>query len=230
MGDRPWTVLSCAVSLDGYLDDCRPERLVLSGTEDLARVDGVRAGCDAVLVGAGTIRADDPRLLVRDPESRRRRVADGLPEQPVKVTLTRSGDLDPDGRFFTCGGSTRLVYADSAVAPHLRHRLGDLATVVDAGTPVTMRTVLHDLAGRGIGRLLVEGGAAVHTQLLADGLADELHLAVAPFFVGDPRARRFVGPGAFPWDVEHRALLLEARAVGDVVLLRYDLSGSGAAR
>ena len=230
MADRPWTVLSCGISLDGYLDDATSERLVLSNAEDLARVDALRATCDAILVGAGTVRADDPRLLVRDAAARRRRVTDGLPEQPMKVTVTASGDLDPASRFFTCGSSTRLVYGHSSVVPSLRTRLGPSATVVDAGSPVGLRAVVRDLARRGVGRLMVEGGGRVHTQLLSAGLADELHLAVAPFFVGDPRASRFVGPGAFPWDAAHRARLVEVRAIGDVALMRYDLSGSGAAR
>ena len=65
--DRPYTLLSCAVSIDGYLDDASPDRLILSGPEDLDEVDALRAAADAILVGAGTIRADNPRLLVRDP-------------------------------------------------------------------------------------------------------------------------------------------------------------------
>ena len=75
MGERPWTVLSCSTSLDGYLDAGTAERLVLSGAEDLARVDAVRASCDAILVGAGTVRADDPRLLVRSSDRVRERLA-----------------------------------------------------------------------------------------------------------------------------------------------------------
>lgn len=230
MPDQPWIVLSCGVSLDGYLDDATPKRLVLSNAEDLARVDAVRATCDAILVGAATVRSDDPRLLVRDRVACRRRMADGLPDQPIKVTVTASGDLDPGSRFFTSGSSPKLVYGDSSVIPRLRARLGPVATVVDAGSPVSLRALVHDLARRGVRRLMVEGGGRVHTQFLSEGLADELQLAVAPFFVGDPRACRFVGPGAFPWDAAHRARLLEARSIGDVVLMRYDLSGTGAAR
>ena len=64
----------------------------------------------------------------------------------------------------------------------------------------------------------------MHTQFLTADLADELHLVVAPFFVGDPRARRFAGPGAYPWHPGHRAHLAETRQMGDVVLLRYTLS------
>jgi 5-amino-6-(5-phosphoribosylamino)uracil reductase len=71
----------------------------------------------------------------------------------------------------------------------------------------------------------VEGGTAMHTQFLVAGLADELHLAIAPFFVGDPGAPRFVGPGAFRWDRDRRMTLAETRALGDVALLRYRLDG-----
>ena len=67
MSSRPYTILSCGISLDGYLDAATPERLVLSNEADLERVDAVRAECDAILVGAATIRNDNPRLLVRKP-------------------------------------------------------------------------------------------------------------------------------------------------------------------
>ena len=77
---------------------------------------------------------------------------------------------------------------------------------------------------RGIRRLMVEGGGSVHTQFLAERLADELQLVVAPFFVGDSRARRFVADGRFPFHPDHRAELAEVRQIGDVVLMRYALS------
>ena len=64
----------------------------------------------------------------------------------------------------------------------------------------------------------------MHTQFLTADLADELHLVVAPFFVGDSRARRFVSDGRFPWNSHRRATLAEVRQIGDVVLLRYALS------
>ena len=64
----------------------------------------------------------------------------------------------------------------------------------------------------------------MHTQLLTEGLADELRLVIAPIFVGHPDATRFVGPGRFPFSGERRARLVESRPIGDVVLLRYALS------
>ena len=89
MPDRPYTLLSCAVSIDGYLDDASPDRLILSGPEDLDEVDALRAAADAILVGAGTIRADNPRLLVRDPA---RIAARGLPGRRAAGLAVRQRD------------------------------------------------------------------------------------------------------------------------------------------
>ena len=97
MTGRPYVVLSCAVSLDGCLDGTGAERLVLSGAADLDRVDAERAAADAILVGAGTVRRDDPRLLIRSADRRAERRARGRPDHPAGVTITASGDLQPGG-------------------------------------------------------------------------------------------------------------------------------------
>src|SRR5258705_6749148 len=83
VADRPYTLLSCGMSIDGYLDGATEERLLLSNEADLDRVDEVRAACDAILVGAGTVRQDNPRLLVRSPARREARGAPGLHPSPV---------------------------------------------------------------------------------------------------------------------------------------------------
>ena len=190
MPPRPYVLLSCATSADGYLDDARPERLILSGPADLDRVDEVRAGCDAILVGAGTVRRDNPRLTIRDPRRRARRAARGLPEHPARVTLTATGDLDPCARFFA-PTAERLVYCAAPALPRARARLGDRAVLIDAGDPLTADFILDNLTERNVARLLVEGGAQILAEFLARDLSDELHLAVAPIFVADPAAPRF---------------------------------------
>ena len=224
MGERPYTLLSCGVSIDGYLDNTSEQRLVLSNDADLDRVDAVRAGCDAILVGAATVRNDNPRLLVRARGRQEERVARGLPRSPRKVTVTEHARLDTCADFFTTGDSEKLVYCASAAVADARERLGEVATVVDGGQPVDMERMCEDLYTRGVHRLMVEGGGSVHTQFLTADLADELHLVVAPFFVGDSQAQRFVGDGRFPWHSERRATLAEVRRIDDVVLLRYALS------
>ena len=230
MTGRPYVLLSCAVSADGYLDDATPARLVLSSAADADRVDGVRAGADAILVGAGTVRSDNPRLLVRSPARRAARAARGQPPNPVKVTLTATGNLDPAARFFTGGPGDKLVYCASGAFAVAASRLAGVATVIDAGLRPEPRAVLEDLAGRGIRRLMVEGGAAVLDQFLTAGLADELQLAIAPFFVGDPAAPRFAGQATYPHDAANRMTLAEVRRLGDTVLLRYLLGPPGSDR
>jgi 5-amino-6-(5-phosphoribosylamino)uracil reductase len=212
------------MSIDGYLDDAAPERLLLSNEADFDRVDAVRAGCDAILVGATTIRQDDPRLLVRSAQRRAAREARGERPNPVKVTVTGRCDIDPAARFFTLGEADKLVYCSTGSLGPARQRLGGVAVVIDGGDPVDLHRVTADLAARGVRRLMVEGGGTMHTQFLTAGLVDELQLVVAPFFVGDSRAPRFVGDGDFPWGPENRATLAEVRQIGDVVLLRYALS------
>lgn len=221
---RPYTTLSCGVSLDGYLDSPTLRRLALSNESDLDRVDAVRAASDAILVGATTVRNDNPRLLVRSAQSRKNRTARGLKPSPIKVTITSSGSLDPYGQFFTAGSADKLVYCPLAKAASLRSRLTDRATVIGISTPIAMRDVAEDLDARGVNRLMVEGGGSVHTQFLTGDLADELQLVIAPLFVGDSRAHRFALDGRYPWNPDRRAELAEVRRIGDVVLLRYALS------
>jgi 5-amino-6-(5-phosphoribosylamino)uracil reductase len=223
-GQPPYTLLSCSMSIDGYVDDATEQRLLLSNPADFDRVDSVRARHDAILVGAQTVRRDNPRLLIRSQARRNERLARGLPASPLKVTVTGCGDLDPTAPFFAAGDVEKLVYCASAALPAARERLGRVATVVDAGDPVDLRRLMTDLRARGVERLMVEGGGTMHTQLLTAGLADELQLVIAPFFVGDSRAPRFVHDGGFPWGPDRRALLAEVRQLGDVVLLRYALS------
>ena len=243
MPSRPYVLLSCATSADGYLDDACPQRLILSGPADLDRVDDVRASCDAILVGAGTIRRDDPRLLIRDPRRRARRAARGLPEHPARITLTGTGDLNPGARFFA-PGAERLVYCATPALPRARTRIGDKAVIIDAGDPLTLEFVLNNLAERNVARLLVEGGAQVLAEFLAGqrshdlagqrspDLADELHLAVAPFFVAAPAAPRLTIPSNLkgppsPNGPSNPMTLAEVRRLDDIVLHRYLLGPGG---
>ena len=199
MAERPYTLLSCSMSIDGYIDGASESRLLLSNELDFDRVDRVRAGVDAILVGATTVRNDNPRLLVRDPDRRRR----ARPVRPRRSTPPRSPSP-------SAAASTRRHASSPTTEPRSwstaaaassdcsSARVGHLTEVVDGGEPVRMRELAEDLHERGVRRLMVEGGGAVHTQFLADDLADELQLVVAPFFVGEPGARRFVGEAPLP--------------------------------
>ncbi|MGW4118454.1 RibD family protein [Nocardia sp. NPDC004711] len=217
---RPHVMLSVAVSIDGYIDDTGPDRLLLSNAADFDRVDALRADSDAILIGAETLRRDNPRLLVNSADRRLHRVAAGKPEYPVRVIVTAGGDLDPELRFWHCGGE-RLVYTTDSGATRIGDRLAGLAEIVSLGSLIEFDALLDDLGKRGLERLMVEGGGAIHTGFLSAGLADEIRMAVAPVVVGDPAAPRFLGPAAFPGGPNHRMQLADVGRIGDIALLRY---------
>jgi 5-amino-6-(5-phosphoribosylamino)uracil reductase len=218
---RPYVVASVAQSIDGFIDDTTPDRLVLSSPEDLDRVDEVRAGVDAILIGAETLRRDNPTLRVKDPERAAARVARGEPAQLLRVIVTRSGNLSRDLRLWGADGP-KAVYCPDAAAPRLCDTLSGLADVVPLGAFGSFAPMLDDLGGRGIRRLMVEGGEKVHTQFFAEDLVDELHLAVGGFFVGDPAAPRFISQGAkMPQSPGRRMHLEEVSLAGETAVLRY---------
>lgn len=206
------------MSIDGYIDDTSGRRLILSGPEDLDRVDELRASCDAILIGANTVRRDNPRLLVNSKARRLRRIERGLPEYPAKVTITTTG-LDPESSFFSTGGQ-KLVYCPASAVGDVEGKLAGRGIVVGLPGPLDFGMMLDDLGRRGIGRLMVEGGGTIHTQFLTMDLVDEIQLAVAPFFVGQADAPRFVYPGVFPHDSEHKMTLTDVRQVGYMTLMR----------
>lgn len=218
MAARPYVLLSVAMSVDGYIDDTTEKRLLLSGPEDFARVDEVRESCDAIMIGANTIRKDNPRLIVSD-TSRANRLARGVSEYPVKITLTGRG-LDPALKFFNSGGD-RIVYCPESARAKIDETLGGVSEVVGFQDTSDFGQILDDMGQRGISRLMVEGGTTIHTQFLTQDLVDELHLAIAPFFVGQPDAPRFVDSGVFPQDMNHRMVPEEVRQVGDILFARY---------
>jgi 5-amino-6-(5-phosphoribosylamino)uracil reductase len=225
MAGRPYVLASAAMSADGYLDDASPQRLILSSPEDLDLVDAERARCDAIMVGAQTVRSDNPRLLVNSERRRAWRTARGQPSSPAKVTITASGDLDRDALLFAADGAAKLVYADAGVAGDLAARLDGRADVIGMPAGAGLDWVLADLAGRGVGRLMIEGGARLLAQALAGGLADEFRLAVAPVFVANPAAPRLLADwpglttsGRVP---SARMVLAGASSAGDTAVLRY---------
>ncbi len=230
-------LLSAAMSADGYIDDASGNRLELSDAADWDRVDELRAASDAIMVGAQTIRGDNPRLLVRSAARRERRAAAGLPANPQKVTITGTGVLDPRSLFFAGTPAPPLVYVPAGGVVRVAERLSGVATVVPVpvgagpGRPVNLPWLLSDLAARGIGRLMVEGGASVLAQFLAAGLADEFHLAVAPVFVADPRAPRLLAGGR-RGSLAGRMRLDGVSQAGDMAVLHYrpvgpDFNGDG---
>ena len=181
-------IVSTAVSADGYLDDRSPDRLILSTPEDWAEVHRLRAACDAILVGAETIRRDNPSLLVGDEVLHRGTNRPGASVQPGQGNADRFVPALAGGQFLHPGEIRKRSSSPPAPIPG---PLRQVATVIPAAE-ITAALIVTELEKRGLRSLLVEGGAATLRMFFAENLVDTFRLAVNPAVkVGDPRGTPF---------------------------------------
>jgi diaminohydroxyphosphoribosylaminopyrimidine deaminase/5-amino-6-(5-phosphoribosylamino)uracil reductase len=176
---RPHVTLKAAVTLDGRIATRTGDARWVSGPEALAWAHRLRDRVDAVLVGAGTARADDPALTTRLPGGRGR--------DPVRVVLDSELRLPGRLRLFTQRSAAPTVVAHAAPLARRARRLPphvELLRCRRGPGGVDLRDLLRKLALRGVTHLLVEGGARVHARFLAAGLADEVAVVVAPKLAG----------------------------------------------
>lgn len=223
---KPYVILKCATSLDGCLDDVSSERLILSNQADFERVDQVRAECDAILVGANTVRKDNPKLTLKSEQLKKKRIAQGKSAEPLKVTYTGSGLLDPTSNFFTTGTGLKSVFCSGGVWARLLEKLANSAEVVAWEGALRPGWILEQLVARGVQRLMIEGGSQTNTLFLKENLVDELQVSIAPFFVAEKEAPRIVFDGLLLQKVRQRMTLSNVEQVGDMALLVYKLEGS----
>jgi 2,5-diamino-6-(ribosylamino)-4(3H)-pyrimidinone 5'-phosphate reductase len=200
---RPHVLINVASTADGKIDSTQRKGAAISSTQDLARVDGLRAEVDAVMVGGHTLLAEDPRLTVKSRLLRARRLEQGRPENPAKVGIISLADLRPECKFLTSGPARRLIYTS------LRTPAGKNQELRNAGAEVfvfgqervDLEPVLGSLHEQGIQNLLVEGGGTLIAEFFRLGLADELMLYIAPIIFGGAQAPSLAdGPGFNPLD------------------------------
>jgi 5-amino-6-(5-phosphoribosylamino)uracil reductase len=220
--------LSCAITLDGYLDDRAPGRLMLSSPEDRDQVDAIRAAADAIVVGAGTIRHDDPALTVRSEARRAARRMTGQSGSPLRVVLVGMRGLPAAARILTDHDVPTLLYASDAARAALAANVGRHVTIVGV-PPGGLRSVLSDLASRGARRVLIEGGQRLSTAALKQGVADVLRLALAPVVLGRCSAPRLAGAVRGRAALRLPLRLVDSAMVGLTGVLTYTRDGAEAA-
>jgi 2,5-diamino-6-(ribosylamino)-4(3H)-pyrimidinone 5'-phosphate reductase len=210
-----------AVSLDGKISTRKREQITLGTRHDRHLMDVLRARSDAVIVGAGTVRHDGYPVLVRDTAVRRRRMAAGRPPHPVNVVLSTELAMPIDRPIFERDGIRRIIYTTGAAPESRIRRFGRVAEVVVLRTrSVTPRAVLRDLHGRGMKRVLVEGGGELHYAFAKDHLVDEVYVTLTPRLIGGDAPSLLDGRGFLKKD--HLKLkLVSTRRVGDELFLRY---------
>jgi 5-amino-6-(5-phosphoribosylamino)uracil reductase len=220
-------VVSVAMSLDGFIDDSGSQRLVLSSPEDFEAVYRLRAESDVILVGGATVRADDPSLATRHDryfELRRQR---GVPSQPIKATITRTGDLPPEAKFFTEGSGQKLVFCGARADPALERRLGPRATVVRfPDDEIRADSIIEDLGARGVSQVMIEGGARTIALFLHAGVVDAVRLAIAPVTFGARGRVRLFDDSQVSWTERRRTILRKVEELGDTAVMWYELERS----
>jgi 2,5-diamino-6-hydroxy-4-(5-phosphoribosylamino)pyrimidine 1'-reductase len=222
---RPFVLINMASSVDGKITSAAREYPRMTSPLDRKNMDRLRAEADALAVGAGTMRADNPKLYVRDEEMRAYRRSLGKSAGLLKVLVTASCRLDPGSRFFedVDGGGRIVATVEDAPADRV-DALARQAEVWRLGRGrVDLAELLRRLAGRGVERLLVEGGGELNWAFLSRDLVDELHVTLAPTLLGGRDAPTLLEGDGLPMQGQRRLRLKELRREDDELYCRYEV-------
>jgi 2,5-diamino-6-(ribosylamino)-4(3H)-pyrimidinone 5'-phosphate reductase len=215
-------VVNAAMSADGKLSTRRREQVAISGPDDFDRVDELRASVDAVMVGVGTVLADDPSLTLDETERIREREARGESPHPARVVADSHARTPPDASVLDDTAETYVLVAEAEPQEHRAALEAAGAEVVVAGeSRVDLPAALSALESRGVDRLMVEGGGELIFSLFEDSLVDELSVFVAPNVIGGRDAPTLADGEGFVGDFPELDLT-DVERVDDGVLLRFD--------
>ncbi len=211
-----WITLNSVLGIDGGNIDAGGGSAALSSRHDRGWMDAVRAASDAVLVGAATIRGENPSLSVASIARRAERRAQGRSDQPLPVVVSATGALPDDARIFDASEPRPVLLVAANRASHVaRHAACAEIEFLDPTETLVDGTVAA-LARRGVERLLVEGGPTIARNFFASGRVDEVCLTLSP---------RFGARSAFSERKAAESLgelaLADARVVDGFVYLRY---------
>jgi len=212
---RPYVFVNIASSLDGKISDEKRRQLRISCKEDLERVDELRASADAIMVGVGTILADNPKLNVKSKELREKRLREGRTENPLKVVVDSKCRIPDDAQVF----DGKVIVAVSKLAKRESlERIAKKAQIVVLGEEkVDLNSLLNFLYDQGVRRLMVEGGGTLISSLLREGLVDEMFIYYAPIIIGGSNSPTICDGRSFELPVRMEIVSFERLGEGILV-------------
>ena len=221
--DRPLVFVNMAMTVDGKITSADREHPRFTSPADRVRMDRLRAGADALMVAAGTVRSDNPAWHIRTKSVRDEREALGRPGAPHRVLLSASANIPEDSRFFeTAHGGDSILVTTGNVDPTNLTRFAGRAEIWRMGDrEVDLRATLRTLRERGIHRLLVEGGGQLNWSLCRLDLVDELFVTVAPALLGGSDAPTLLEGAGWPMRAQRRLRLLALDREGDELYCHY---------
>ncbi|MCK9278829.1 MAG: 2,5-diamino-6-(ribosylamino)-4(3H)-pyrimidinone 5'-phosphate reductase, partial [Methanoculleus sp.] len=193
--------------------------------EDYSRVDRIKAESDAIMVGIGTVLADNPSLTVKSPELRAGRRAAGEDENPIRVVVDSRGRIPLDADILQKGSGKRVVAVSREALPETVEALRQHATVVLAGNEtVDLGILLEELYRQGVRRLMVEGGGTLIWALFAQGFVDELQTFVGNIVIGGKDAPTPADGTGFLREADFARLrIIEAVRLDEGLLIRWSV-------
>ncbi|WP_276256878.1 2,5-diamino-6-(ribosylamino)-4(3H)-pyrimidinone 5'-phosphate reductase [Halomontanus rarus] len=217
-------VVNAAMSADGKISSRRREQVTISGPEDFARVDRLRARSDAVVVGVGTVLADDPHLTLDDPDLREERLEAGTSEHPARVVVDSNARTPADARILDDAATTYLLVSESARFDRRADLVRPSVEFVTAGEErVDLLRAFASLQERGLEEVMVEGGGELIFSLVESGLVDDLSVFVGPRLIGGREAPTLADGDGFVENFPELDLE-DVERMDDGVLLRWTLT------
>lgn len=215
---RPYVILNAAMTLDGKIATVAGDSRI-SCEEDLDRIHELRASVDAVMVGVGTVLADDPSLTVRRVRGK----------NPIRVVVDSLAKTPSDAKVLDSSARTIVAVSKRAAEEDIeRLRRKGALVMIGGEEEVNLPKLLEELHAMGVRKLLLEGGSTLNWSMLREGLVDEVRVAIAPRIVGGEAARTLVGGAGFRSVSEGIELeLVSVDRVGTDLLLTYRVKGCG---
>ncbi|WP_070364666.1 2,5-diamino-6-(ribosylamino)-4(3H)-pyrimidinone 5'-phosphate reductase [Halodesulfurarchaeum formicicum] len=211
--------VNAAMSVDGKLASREREQLAISGPEDFARVERLRAEYDAIMVGVGTVLADDPSLTLDDPAAHGEPPAD----HPTRIVADSRARTPPDARVLDETTETYVLVSEAVPTDHVDSLERPGVSILEAGSSqVDLAAALDRLEATGIDSLLVEGGGELIFSLVAAGLVDELSVFVGSMLIGGRDAPTLADGTGFTEDYPS-VNLQSVSELDDGVLLEYEV-------
>jgi 5-amino-6-(5-phosphoribosylamino)uracil reductase len=221
----PHTTVVLAMTVDGKIADRHRHPANFGSQQDYNHLEAQVAAADGVLVGAATLRSGGTAMTVRSPKLLEQRQEEGKPSQPAQVICTRTGDIDPQLRFFSQSVPHWLITTPEGAKPWLMgDRFEEVFTPVDDDHSINWTLALSQLKDRGIHKLAVLGGGEIIATLFEANLINELWLTICPRVFGGKNAPTPVEGIGFSQDLAPYLKLLSTEVIDDEIFLHYAIA------